>query len=304
MTWVGRAAGRVIPEDHVSGATGPGRPCDSGPVGRAWGAGRALGRLRQGTYRARCGDGAPGRTGSKRSRAHSRMRGSVGPPDPARAGGVHQQGLGVRRAAAWCAADRFCPSVAHPGRLGWRRQQPGVRLERRALATQASLPLAPAASPSPGHSVRCFLFRQHFEGAGAPQGVGGCSGSAPRPPSAETRQGGGQAGPPGAHCLLARTPGRFHRRDSVLAPQSGMPAQKARTSLVRDSPGALSDPGHTHSHTDACPTSSSPLPVVFEKTHTQLCTHTRVSSHSCGFVDIFSQEIWVTPTCTRAHTQR
>lgn len=159
------------------------------------------------------------------------MRGSEGPPDPARAGGVHQQGLGVRRAAAWCAADRFCPSVAHPGRLGWRRQQPGARLERRALAAQASPPLAPAASPSRGHCVRCFLFRQHFEGAGAPQGVGGCSGSAPRPPSAETGRRGGLAGPPGAHSLLARTPGRFHRRDSVLAPLGAMPAQKARGPL-------------------------------------------------------------------------
>lgn len=146
-----------------------------------------------------------------------------------------------RPRGAWQTA--FVRSVAHPGRLGWRRQQPGdKRLERRALAALASLPLAPVFSPSLRFSYCCFLFRQHFEGAEAPQGGRRVSGVL-LPVSLVQRPvaGGGLAGTQDAHSLLAHTPDLFHPRRDILAPLlSRMHARKARTSLFRDSPGGPS----------------------------------------------------------------
>lgn len=198
-------------------------------------------------------------------------------------------------------ADRFCPSVAHAGRLGWRRQQPGDRLERRALAAQASLPLPPPLPPR-ATATAAFYFDSTLR-AGAPQGVGGCWGLLPGSLVQRPAAGGGWL------ALRAHTPyapilqTAYFAGTHALAPLRGMPAQKAPTSLFRDSPrGPLGPWPRAIVHRCLLrllqPTSS----YVLKDTHTHLCT--RVSSHSCGFVDILGQEIWVTPTCTRAHTQR
>lgn len=123
-----------------------------------------------GTYRARCGGGAPGWTGPGRSGAHGAGRGELGRGT--------RRGLRARSAAGpgWRAewphgAPRAAfvrPGPAGAGGGGGARSPEIGEPGGAGLATSLSLPRPPL--PSPGRGGRRCLFRQHFEGAGAPQG--------------------------------------------------------------------------------------------------------------------------------------
>lgn len=190
----------------------------------------------------------------------------------------------------------LCPAVAHPGRLGWRRQQPGDNRSgepwpRRPPHLSLPPPLPPrAAAPA------ALYFDSTWRGR---ERRGGQEGARVLLPVSlvQDRPGWRLAGTPGAPSLLARTPDRFHRRDTrTRTPEHPRcPLRKPGIPIQRLSPGA----SRTLAARARTQMPAPPSPTHFQsclKRNTHLCarTHTRVSSHSCGFVDILSSHAKVT----------
>lgn len=150
----------------MSGATGPADRAIRVPAGPSLGAGRALAGQRGGNLPSEVRRAAPpGGRGQSRAGLTVRRVARRAPRTPGRAS---SRARAVRRAAAWCAAGRFLFAWWWMG-AGWGGDDGSQEIETWWHWPHYLLNARCLSLPR-GRSGRCFLFRQHFEGAGAPQG--------------------------------------------------------------------------------------------------------------------------------------